>query len=1054
MKNYRLGIDLGATSLGWSLLELDNNNEPVKLEKVGVRIFPDGRNAKTNKPLNVKRREHRSMRRNRDRYLQRRKYLLDRLIRYGLMPENENERKQLQLLDPYLFRKKALDEKISLFELGRVIFHLNQRRGFKSNRKFDNDEKEKSKMKDAINKVKHELETAGASTLGEYLYNLNKDKSTKEQVHRIPIRIRDHGKEYNLYTERTMYENEFEKIWNKQKQYHSELTNDVKEHLHKIIFTQRNLKKQPKGKCRFEKGEFRCPIAFPIVQKFRIYQEVNNLILLDFDRYEHELTIEQRETIKRALLTHSTATLKGLRQKLGKEYKDYVFNMETEKRSKINCDETASIMRKKEYFGEKWDKFKDEEQDEIIFRLVNEDNIMEIENTLVNWLCETFEFNEDTAERIKNIRLPQGTSNLSKKAINKILPYLKKGFNYYDSKIKAGYTERKTGEIFDEGNLPYYGEIMEHHTSFGNKEKYTKDEPELYYGKIGNPTVHIALNQLRKFINALTKKYGAPTQIVIELARELPLGKESLSDLIKGQRENEQNNERIKEELEKIGLENTYQNRLKYKLWEELDKDPTKRCCPYTGRTILLNAVDGLYSNKFEIEHILPKSKTFNDRPSNKTISYYKANRFKGEQSPFEAFGGSLEDYNWDNILERGLKLPKNKRWRFHPDAMKNFQDEGELISRMLTDTQYMSRVALEYMSYVCGAKNVWAIPGQLTGKIRTKWGLNKLLSEDGRKNREDNRHHAIDAFVVACTDKAMLQKVTTAIKQSKKRFIEKIPQPFANFTHEDIQEKVDNIIVSYKPDHGNTKAAITDDKQKGKRKTIYQLHDETAYGFVSEDIEHGKITLSVRKPLISLDSEKNIKKIVSTTIRNDLLNLIDGKPKKEIKNIVTHYSEKYGINRVKIRDEKDKKTVIPIYNKKGEIYKYYLSGSNYCADIYCSNKGDKAGKWQVDIIPMFKAHQSDFEPEWHKQNPTAKKIMRFFINDFVAYDEDGERKIRRVKKMNVDGRMFFIDPKIAKSDKEPNATSVKQLQERNARKIGIDILGKVYDSKPQDENN
>ncbi len=1049
MKKYRLGIDLGATSLGWSIIELSKEKEPTKLLNLGVRIFPDGRDKQKHEPLNVSRRNHRSMRKNRDRYLQRRKYLLDILIKYGLMPEDEKERKQLQILDPYFFRTKALYEKISLFELGRVIFHLNQRRGFKSNRKFANEKKKETKMEGAINKVKLELdlESAGAKTLGEYLYNLNSGKSSKEQVHRIPIRIRDHGKEYNLYTERSMYENEFEKIWNKQKQYHSELTNEIKEHLHKIIFTQRDLKQQPKGKCRLEEGEFRCPVAYPIAQQFRIYQEVNNMILLDFERYEHELTIEQKETIIQALLTQSTTSLKALQEKLGKEYKDYVFNLEGEKRAKINCDETASIMRKKEYFGDKWDKLKDDEKDEIINHLVNEDNIKEIEDNLINWLCESYGFDEETAEKIKSIRLPQGTSNLSKKAINKILPYLKKGFNYYDSTIKAGYTDIKTGEIFDEGNLPYYGEIMEHHTLFGNKEKYTKDEPELYYGKIGNPTVHIALNQLRKFVNALNKKYGAPTQIVIELARELPLGKDNLSDLIKEQSKNEQNNERIRKELENIGVENNYQNRLKYKLWEELDRDTAKRCCPYTGKTILLNAVDGLYSNKFEIEHILPKSKTFNDRPANKTVSYFKANRDKGERCPFEAFGHNPKGYEWEKILARAERLPKNKRWKFYPGAMEKFENENEVISRMLTDTQYMSKVAREYMSYVCGPNNVWVIPGQLTAKIRTKWGLNELLSNDSKKNREDHRHHSVDAFVVACTSRSMLQKIARASELSRDRFIDKMPPPFIGFQHEEMKELLDNITISFKPDHGNAKAAIL------RKQTIGQLHDETAYGFVSEDIEKEKITLSVRKLLISLDSEKNIKKIVSATIRNDLLSLIDGKSKNEIKNIITQYSEEHGMNRVKIYEVKDKKTVIPIYNKQGEIYKYYLSGSNYCADIYCTDKGKKAGKWQVEIIPMFKAHQPDFEPEWHKQNPTAKKIMRLFINDFVAFDKDGERRIRRVKKLNVDGRMFFIDPKIAKSDKEPNATSVKQLHERNARKIGVDILGNIHDPKQKDEN-
>jgi len=118
-------------------------------------------------------------------------------------------------------------------------------------------------MKEAIKELKQKFKEDGARTLGEYLFNLNITKN-REQNRRIPIRIRDHGKEYNLYTERSMYENEFDMIWDKQSEYHSELMEQKKEHLKQIIFFQRPLKPQPKGKCRFELDQPRCPVAFPV----------------------------------------------------------------------------------------------------------------------------------------------------------------------------------------------------------------------------------------------------------------------------------------------------------------------------------------------------------------------------------------------------------------------------------------------------------------------------------------------------------------------------------------------------------------------------------------------------------------------------------------------------------------------------------------------------------------------------------------------------------------------------------------------------------------------
>ena len=135
--DYILGLDLGETSLGWSVVELDKNGGMSRLERMGVRIFSDGRDSKTKEPLAVARRTARGMRKRRDRYVMRRETLTNKLIKYGLMPENEAERKALERLNPYELRVRGLDEKLLPYELGRALFHINQRRGFKINLKTD-----------------------------------------------------------------------------------------------------------------------------------------------------------------------------------------------------------------------------------------------------------------------------------------------------------------------------------------------------------------------------------------------------------------------------------------------------------------------------------------------------------------------------------------------------------------------------------------------------------------------------------------------------------------------------------------------------------------------------------------------------------------------------------------------------------------------------------------------------------------------------------------------------------------------------------------------------
>lgn len=1045
MKNYRLGIDLGSTSLGWSLFELDNNNEPIKLEKIGVRIFLDGRDAKSKEPLNVTRRIARGIRRNRDRYLQRRNNLMKYLVESNLMPKGIIERKQLEYLNPYFLRAKGLDEKLSLFEFGRAIFHLNQRRGFKSNRKLDSADKETSVMKTAIKELSEKLEETDSRTLGEYLYNLNKDIPTCEIVNSKPVRVKKGDKTYNLFPDRTMYLDEFEQLWEKQHEFHPELTNEIKKSIENIIFYQRPLRPQEKGKCQFEDGESRCSFAYVTAQKFRIFQEINNLELLDFNKKSNKLNNAQRAIILHSLLTQKTATFKALRKKLGKEFENnYIFNLESEKRKDLKGDETSFIMRKDIYFGEKWDELADTKKDEIVKKILNEENDKEIEANLINWLTEKYLLSEENANNIANVSLSKRISNLSKKAMMKLLPHLQDGLKYKEAEMLVyKYSDEAPKEPkYFKGDLPYYGQLFERDALFGDKENYdSENEPEKYYGKISNVTVHIALNQLRKFVNELTITYGAPKQIVLELARELKLGRSKVAEIVKIQAKNRTYNENIAVELERIEIKNNYANRTKYKLWEELAADPTKRCCPFSGKVIPIHK---LFTHEFQIEHILPKSKTFNDRMINKTIAHRKANQDKGERSPFEAFGHDPTGYNYNEILLRAEQLPFAKRRRFFPDAMKHYEDEGEVLSRMLTDTQYMSRIARKYMAFVCGKNNVWSITGQLTAKLRSKWGLNELLSEDSSKNRADHRHHAVDAFVVACTSRSTMQKVARAIGNSRDKFIDEMPPPYEQFKHKNMKRLLDDMVVSFKPDHGNAKKAIAE------HKTVGQLHKETAYGLVSKDEERGKIILSVRKELVSLESVKNIKEITDPRIRATLLQLTEGKTGKEIIGILSEFSEDTGIKRVKTQIEKSLDTVVRIEDKHGN-YKYYALGNNYCADIYCPDKGKKAGKWQIEIIPMFYAHQTNFIPNWQKENPTAKKIMRLYINDTVVYEENGKTEIRRVKKMS--GNIVYLRENNV-SLKEKGKENIGEqfsnniLQNKNARKAGVDILGRVSDPK------
>ena len=160
---YRLGLDMGATSIGWSVYNIEKNI----IENFGVRIFDDGREDKSKASLCVKRRNARGARRlNKRKHIQINE-LIHKLVEFGLFPDDEKKRQELKLLNPYELRAKALNEKLSLYEIGRIIFQLAKRKGFKSNRK--DDKEEGGKLKKGYQDLILAMQEKNARTYGEYL---------------------------------------------------------------------------------------------------------------------------------------------------------------------------------------------------------------------------------------------------------------------------------------------------------------------------------------------------------------------------------------------------------------------------------------------------------------------------------------------------------------------------------------------------------------------------------------------------------------------------------------------------------------------------------------------------------------------------------------------------------------------------------------------------------------------------------------------------------------------------------------------------------------------
>jgi len=1051
--SYRLALDLGSTSLGWAMVRLNADNHTTAIIKAGVRIFSDGRNPKDGTSLAVTRREARAMRRRRDRLLKRKARMMKTLITHGFFPQDEEDRKALERTDPFSLRAKGLDQALRPEEFARALFHINQRRGFKSNRKTDKKENDSGALKTAISQLRQTMEATQCRTVGEWLNMRHQSGLSVRARYRQHMVQREDGKtktemHYDLYIDRAMIEGEFDALWQKQSELNPKLFNETaRAELKDCLLHQRPLKPVKPGRCTLMPEEERAPLALPSQQSFRIYQEVNNLRLLTEGLNEKPLTLEQRDVIvnllekpKKEKNKQHAVTFEQIRSALNIE-STVKFNLEDEKRKSLKGNATSAALSKKELFGDLWFGWSAKQQDAIVKQLVNQQN----ESRLIKRLQKYCAVSEITAERIASTKLPEGYGSLCAKALKKILPSLKAEVVTYDKAVLAGGFDHHSllkigdeiaGLTFDTGverinkqtgeikrlhaflKLPYYGEYLQRHVGFGTGKP--EDTPEKRYGKIANPTVHIGMNQIRTVVNALIKRYGHPSEVIIELARDLKQSQEQRKEEEQRQANNQKRNQRMRIDI--AALLNISPDSVKTAdlqkmiLWEELSFNVADRRCPYSGTQI---SAQMLFSDQVEIEHILPFSETLDDSLNNKTVAMRQANRIKGNRNPWQAKDDfAKQGWATEDILARAELMPRNKRYRFSETGYAQWlRDDKGFLARALNDTRHLSLVAKEYMSLIC-PQDTRAVPGQLTAMLRGKFGLNNILGLDGEKNRNDHRHHAVDACVIAVTDQGMLQRFAQASASARQqqlgRLVDSMPVPWPNY-REHVQRAIENIWVSHKPDHGYEGA----------------MFDATIYSSLGESKSAAKtrnvIPFSARK-----DSSKSVLK----------------------------------------RHQKTDTEFSP--------YKGLLSNSNYCIEI----SKNETGEWEGEVLRTYDAYQivRKFKTveegmkslRNHKLTASKKPLaMRLMINDYIRVKVDKEWLLLQVLKINSSGSITFIKPnetniaaryaaKLAaqKCLKENLAYDIKalndaffqkafsaaSLQNVNARQVTVSPIGELND--------
>lgn len=1030
---YRLALDLGSTSLGWAIFRLSADNQPTALIKAGVRIFSDGRNPKDGSSLAVTRRAARAMRRRRDRLLKRKARMMGKLVEYGFFPADAAARKELEQKNPYELRAKGLHEALTPGEFARALFHLNQRRGFKSNRKTDKNESDSGALKTAIKQLRETLAASDCQTVGELLWKrLQAGQGTRARYRET--RYTEDGKNkidksYDFYVDRQMVADEFDALWARQAALNPALfTEAARADLRDTLLHQRPLRPVKPGRCTLLPDEERAPLALPSQQRFRILQEVNHLRLLDAGLQETPLTLAQRDAIVELLESGGRVSFTSIHKKL-KLRGTAKFNLEDGKRAELKGNATTAALAKKQLFGPAWHGFDEALQDDIVWRLVTEES----EEALVRWLCETTGVDEARASAIANAGLPEGYGSLSRKALARIVPALREpemvegqalprtysqavqaaGFAHHsdlsfdfehgsDEVEQVGErTIASTGEIqpvYAFKQLPYYGKLLQRHVAFGTGKPEDPDEKR--YGKIANPTVHIGLNQVRVVVNALIRRYGRPTEVVVELARDLKQSREQKLETQKRQADNQKRNARIRQSIAEIlGCSEErvkHADVQKWILWEELSFDVADRRCPYSGVQISARM---LLSDEVEIEHILPFSRTLDDSLNNRTVAMRHANRIKRNRAPWDAREEfEAQGWSYDGILLRAERMPLRKRYRFAADGYERWlgEDKG-FLARALNDTKYLSRIAKQYLQLICPGSGVRVIPGQLTGMLRRHLGLNDVLGLDGEKNRNDHRHHAVDACVIGVTDQALLQRFASASELSHEEGRGKLAKDFQPpwpTYREHVQRAVENIWVSHRPDHGYEGGMM----------------EETSYG--------------IRK-------DGSIKQRLKA----------DGTKGREISNLI-RIAEASQPTRHGVDDEGNP---LP--------YKGYVGGSNYCIEITRNEKG----KWEGEVISTFKAYEiaRRHGPE-QLRRPTQGQngrdlVMRLMIDDCVRLVINEREETMRVVKISGNGQVTIApihEGNVAARGKEAGVTAPTPggLQKMRARRVTISPIGELRD--------
>ncbi|WP_026705784.1 type II CRISPR RNA-guided endonuclease Cas9 [Flavobacterium soli] len=824
------------------------------------------------------------------------------------LAENKGTREETKL-QHYKWRNEALANELDLKILAFIITEIN------------NQINQSSGYLGAISDRSKEL-YFNQETVGQFQYK--------------QLQKNAHAELKNQVFYRQDYLDEFEKIWETQSKFHTELDEKLKSEVRDItIFYQRKLKSQKHlvSFCEFEKGHKAIPKSSPLFQEFRIWQNLNNVVVKNETTKEiFELSEELKQIIAKELQLKESITdiqmltfcelKKGIHTVNFKKIEGNRTNTSIYKAfekililegydeldfSKLDTKDIKNIIKSafsdleintgildfdSNIQGNDFDK-------QPYYQLWHLLYSAEEDDFLKKSLISKFGFKENHIPFLLNINLQADYGSLSAKAIKKILPHLMDGHIYDKACFLVGYNHSSSL------------------TTEQNNERILKDTLDLIKkNSLRNPVVEKILNQMINVINAIIADptMGKPDEIRVELARELKNNNEQRSEMTKAINKSTAEHEQIRKLLHsEFGIHRVTRNDIiRYKLWKECDGISL-----YTGKPI---EPSRLFTKDYDIEHIIPKSRLFDDSFSNKTICERQLNIDKNNKTAYSFLQEKLSLEEFDQFEKRVKSLfGKISKTKQNKLLMADNEIPEDFIARQLRETQYIAKKAKEILLEV--SRNVTATIGSVTDKLREDWELVDVMKElnwekydklglthieEGKNGerlykikdwtkRNDHRHHAMDAITVAFTKPAYIQylnnlnaktqgdkkassvfgietKYLRRDKNNKLRFIEPMP----NF-REEAKKQLEGILISYKAKNKVvTKNKNITKKSGGTNQKIQltprgQLHKETVYGKLQQYVtKEEKVNANFTEEYIQKVAKKEYREALSKRLQEN----------------------------------------------------------------------------------------------------------------------------------------------------------------------------------------